>query len=308
MEREFHGWLKQQPERLTDFIKIGIGDDAAVLDWGQPSQPGIVLTTDAIAEGTHFELAQHSLSQIGRKAMAVNLSDIAAMGATPIAALLTLMLPHKFSLEHAQSIFLGCQQLAHQFETGIVGGDTNRWNGPLVVSVTMIGREFINGGKPASWTLDGAQPGDLVVVSGTFGGSIYGRHLDFEPRIELAQYLAENYIVNAATDASDSLSQDLASIAEASNLGVEVELQRIPLSQSVQQHFATDQQLEHALTDGEDFELIFAIAPEQWAKMKDDECLPEQLTAIGRFSESRDFVLIDPSGNCTLFQPTGYSH
>jgi thiamine-monophosphate kinase len=286
MEREFHRWIKQQSalQRSTaqtangsSAVLIGIGDDAAVLDFSQGAGADghsgrIVLTTDAIAEGTHFDLAKHSLRLVGRKSLAVNLSDLAAMGATPVAALLTLMIPRHFTLDDVKEIFIGCQTLAAEFDVEIVGGDTNSWDGPLLVSVTAIGKtrsprretsadlskdsEFAPVQLPETtpvstsdvqyvetdetvWRLDTARSGDAIVVSGSFGGSIHGQHLAFQPRVALAQYLITNYQINAATDASDSLSLDLSAMATASSggegLGVEVNALAIPISDAARQ-------------------------------------------------------------------------
>lgn len=304
MEREFIDWLKQQTHTAA---KIGVGDDAAVLaGW---ADAGIVLTTDAIAEGTHFDLAQHSLNQVGRKAMAVNLSDIAAMGAIPVAALLTLMLPKGFSLDEAQQIFQGCQQLSSDFDCEIVGGDTNSWHGPLVISVTVIGCESCIDGVAKTWTMGGAQPGDVIVVSGSFGGSIDGHHLNFQPQVKLARYLIETYTIHAATDASDSLSLDLQAMATASHVGIELDAGKIPLSETALQKYSADEALSHALTDGEDFELILAIPQTEWDRLKSDPQVASQLSLIGRFIHAgAGFQLCYPDGRTVEYQPSGYSH
>jgi thiamine-monophosphate kinase len=309
MEREFHAWLKTQI-RPNESIKIGIGDDAAVL--AGLGNSGVVLASDAIAQGTHFDLAIHSLEQVGRKSIAVNLSDIAAMGATPVAALVNLMLPRGFTLRQAQEIFTGCQTLAHEFGFQIVGGDTNVYDGPLVISVAVVGHELFDDVKKPSWTLAGARPGDGIVVSGSFGGSIFGRHLTFVPRVNLAKYLIANYSVRAATDVSDSLSLDLAAMATASNVGAELDVAAIPISaDAINGQNVTEVPrpgLQRALHDGEDFELILAVPPNQVAELMNDPECPAELSVIGRFTAAPDFLLVHSDGTSEPFVPTGYSH
>lgn len=316
LEREFHRWLKQQNQTPISAeknvnVKLGVGDDAAILHGCGGS--GIVLATDAIAEGTHFVLAQHDLELIGRKALAVNLSDIAAMGATPVAALLTLQLPSGFSIEQAQRIFLGVKKLADEFSVAIIGGDTNRWEGPLVVSVTVVGHEFCsvieNETAAKSWRIGGAKVGDAIVVSGSFGGSILGHHLDFTPRVHLAQHLIANYNIHAATDVSDSLSLDLSAMASESQLGVEVELNQLPIAAAAIELAKTSERTtwQHALSDGEDFELVLAVPPDELTRICNDPVCQTLLTVIGKFVSEPGFRLLD-DGSLIPFDVQGYSH
>ena len=137
MERDFHKWLQSQTSTPASVL-VGIGNDAAV-QTTDPNRLSIVTATDTIAEGTHFEQKSTPLELIGRKSLAVNLSDIAAMGAKPESALLTFMLPDDLGLKDAQTIFHGIEKLADQHGVSIVGGDTNTWSGPLVIGATVIG-------------------------------------------------------------------------------------------------------------------------------------------------------------------------
>lgn len=325
MEREFHRWLKKQaaPAQACDSgssvsagsdtgVKLGIGDDAAVIrSFGES---GFVVSTDTIADGTHFTIGEHSLQRIGRKGLAVNLSDLAAMGAIPTAALLTLMLPRKFTIDDAKQLFYGFQDLAAEFDVSIIGGDTNRWDGALVVGATIIGREYsepgITGSTPRIWRLDTARPGDNIFVSGRFGGSILGRHLDFRPRVRLAQQLIRNFEVNAATDASDSLSLDLAAVATASGVGVELETGSIPIAAAAAELSQRDgiSPVRHALTDGEDFELILAVPPSETSRLIETFSGQNELTMIGQFVSEQGFWLVDSQGRREPMDPAGYSH
>lgn len=303
---------------------MGVGDDAAVIDpsvFCNRSSGGITLTTDTIADGTHFDLSQHSLEQIGWKAMGVNFSDLAAMGARPIAALVTFLVPQQFELPQLQQLFLGCKSLADRHQVAIIGGDTNRWSGPLVVSVTALGRQPRIEGEPVIWSMSGARPGDRIVVSGVFGGSLLGRHLSCEPRVELAHYLATHYQVRAATDVSDSLSLDLQLMANASGreqasvIGIEVEADKIPVAVDAQLLSKSSGRtaLQHALYDGEDFELVLALDSQEWRRIQADSRLREsaglwgKLTEIGRFTNGPDFRLLTGEGVETIL-PGGYSH
>ena len=297
MEHQFHDWLKSKSSTgslsigglrfaASRRVVTGIGDDAAIIDFaGQP----LVITTDAIAEGTHFnlldqaedsDLTRAAFERIGRKALAVSLSDIAAMGATPIAVTLSFQCPESLVIENLKALYNGAARLAAEFDLEIVGGDTNTWADGLVVSSTVIGTR-----KPelTGWSLDGAKDGDAIYVSGAFGGSIHGRHFDFEPRLRLASHLADHYQINSATDATDSLTVDLMAIAKASGVSFAIDLDAVPISTDVQ---ASDSKsaLEHALSDGEDFELIFTVSPEVETRLDQATDLPTQITKIGRVS------------------------
>ena len=299
MEHQFHDWLKSKTSDATESarpstskdpagrcrVTTGIGDDAAIIDFaGQP----LVITTDAIAEGTHFRLPEKSqipgtiptevFERIGRKALAVSLSDIAAMGATPFAATLSFQCPKRLTIDDLKALYNGAARLAAEFELEIVGGDTNTWSDGLVVSSTVFGTRSR---QLTGWSLDGAQNGDAIYVSGAFGGSIHGRHFDFEPRLRLARHLADHYQINSATDASDSLTMDLMAIAKASEMSFVIDLDSVPISNDVQ---ASEKKsaLSHALSDGEDFELIFTVDAETALRLDEATDLPTRITQIGR--------------------------
>jgi len=280
MEQEFLHWLRQESNDNTDEVIVGIGDDGAVL---KSSNRDLVIVTDTIAEGTHFVLPANlaerrcMLPSIGRKSLAVNLSDIAAMGAEPHAATLNFQCPRTFDLQTVRRLYKGCTNIAKQFGVKIVGGDTNTWDGPLVVSATVIGSRA-NG--QSGWLLTDAVPGDAILVSGEFGGSIHGRHLTFDPRLKLAQHLVSNFRVHAATDASDSLTADLMAIATSSNVQMELNLAAIPISKDVEET-ESQKRIAAACQDGEDFELIFTVNEAIATKILADATLPTPVTRIG---------------------------
>ena len=312
MEHQFHNWLRSQPHGAASVtnvsINTGIGDDAAVIDFA--SQP-LIVTTDAIAEGTHFWLPKResdagpsrvaAFERIGRKALAVSLSDIAAMGAQPVAATLNFQCPKTLTVDDLKALYNGASKLATEHGLAIVGGDTNTWQDRLVVSSTVFGTRSP---KQTGWSLNGAKPGDVIYVSGEFGGSVYGRHFDFEPRLALAHYLATGYQVNSATDASDSLTSDLMAIAQASGVAMEINLNSVPISPDVQES-EDESSLDHALTDGEDFELILTVSPEDAAKLDQATDLPTPITRLG-WVQTGSPALYDTQGQ--LIPVSGYEH
>src|SRR4029450_4789385 len=185
MERDLVRWLC---ERLPGHPRmlVGPGDDAAILRLS--AQSNLVATTDMLMDGVDFELARHDPKRVGRKALAVSLSDLAAMAAAPVAALVSLALPRRGGEALAKRLYEGILPLAAEFDCPIAGGDTNSWDGPLVISVTDLG------GVPPGrrWWRNGARPGDVIVVTGSFGGSILGKQFDFQPRVREALWRAKH--------------------------------------------------------------------------------------------------------------------
>ncbi len=307
MEQEIIDWIKSVCDVDCEWVRLGIGDDAAILHAPQST----VITTDVIAEGTHFDLHQVELFQAGRKAMAVNLSDLAAMGAKPIAALVTLQLPKHFSLDQVKLLFHGLQEFSRKYNFPIVGGDTNRWTGPLVVGATLLGTPFSSSDAASHpWTMSGGNPDDAIFVSGCFGGSLLHHHCNFEPQIRLAEHLARHHPVTAATDASDSLALDLAHLAQASQTGFEIDSRLIPISpDAVKQSEVTGKSaLQHALYDGEDFQLICSVPASCIDRLEQDTRLPVPFRRIGRLTEKTEFTMIDAQGVTESLEIRGYQH
>lgn len=286
-------------------VRLGIGDDAAVL--ATAGLPDTVLTVDLLTEGVDFRLEEATPQRIGRKALAVNLSDLAAMAAQPLAAVVALALPQQAGFELALGLYEGMIPLAEQFHLAIAGGDTNSYPGPLVVSVTALGTVTAAG----PLTRQGAQPGDRILVTGAFGGSILGRHFEFTPRVHEALELVRGHRVHAGIDVSDGLSLDLARLCQESHCGAEVAVDRIPIhpdAYRLAEHLADGSSpLDHALADGEDFELILAVPRDDARRLIGQQPLSVPLTDIGRFVETPGLWQCGPQGVRPL-RPRGYEH
>jgi thiamine-monophosphate kinase len=310
MELEFIEWLRQQncgcPTSHSARVPLGIGDDAALLQFAPDEQ--CVVTTDMLMDGVHFQLSRHSPSQIGRKALAVNLSDLAAMAAEPVAAFVSLALPQHAATSLAREIMAGMIPLAAEFDMAIAGGDTNCWNGPLVISV------MATGACPSGQALTraGAVPGDILLVTGELGGSILGHHLDFTPRVREALQLKTAQPLHAACDLSDGLELDLWRMTQASGCGAVVEENAIPISPAAEELARREvmcrSPLQHALTDGEDFELLVACPPESATALLRSSPLTTRLTQIGYFVNTPGLSLLDSQGKSRVLEPRGYRH
>lgn len=308
MERQFVDWLaKRLPE--SRHLRLGAGDDAAVLAWSHGRD--MVVTTDAITDQVDFILSEVDPQLVGRKALAVNLSDLAAMAAEPVAVVVSLVIPRagaagRTALELAIALYEGLIPLAEEFGVAIAGGDTNTWDGPLAISVTAIGRTTERG----PLTRSGAKPGDWLLVTGALGGSILGRQLHAEPRVREALLLNERYELHAGMDISDGLALDASRLAAASGCGAALELASIPVSPAaVRLAEQTGRPpIEHTLGDGEDFELLLAAPPDAAERMVREQPLEVSIARIGRCVEQAGLWQIDEIGATTPLEPRGYEH
>jgi thiamine-monophosphate kinase len=270
-------------------VVLGAGDDCAVLRGSQPDSLQL-FKTDCIVEGIHFETTSSPVS-VGWKAMARPLSDFAAMSGVPQFALVTLIVPGERTLDWAKKIYRGLEKAARAFGVAIVGGETSNIKGPAVFSVSLTG--YVEKDR---WVgRSGGKANDELFVTGRLGGSFRGRHLRFAPRIEESRWLTQNFSIHAMMDLSDGLGADLPRLARASGLGFEVDEDAIPRQRGCN--------ITQAISDGEDYELLFAVAPRHSARLKKRwlERFPKlPLTRIGRLFSS--FVI----GHSKL--PPGYVH
>jgi len=310
LEHSFIAWAKQRASKLPQ-VALGIGDDAAILS----SDKSICVTTDSLCDGTHFVLNECGPRAVGRKLAGVNLSDLAAMAAVPRSMFISLCLPKagdgggetnssSTPSSLAVEIFEGVYEYAERFQVAIAGGDTNVWSGPLVVSMTAIGEVAAKG----AWLRSGARAGDAIVVSGSLGGSLFGKHLNVEPRIALAQELIRHFDIHAATDISDGLGIDLLSIFSASGCGAELLIDKIPISADAirMAKISGKAAIDHAMGDGEDFELLLAMSPEEARRLPAKiDGIP--LTVIGQFT-SRTGLWGRDGSRVRQIAPKGYTH
>ena len=223
-------------------VLTGPGDDCAVV---QRPNEHLLMKVDAMVEGVHF-LRTAPPELIGRKALARAISDVAAMGGAPKYAMVTLVLPQNLDVRFVQKMYDGMTALADEFGVSIVGGETTR--GPcIMISVTVTG-EIVR-----RITRDGAEAGDILFVTGLLGGSLQGHHLRFQPRVKEAQWLVHNLPPTSMMDLSDGLAKDLPRLASASGLEFVVQEDYLPCTPGCTP--------EQAWSDGEDYELLFTVAP-----------------------------------------------
>jgi thiamine-monophosphate kinase len=313
-ELDYIAWLRKQTP-ASPRVLVGPGDDCAVIET-TPNHPWLV-TTDMLLEGSHFVLAEAGARRVGRKAMAVNLSDIAAMGGRPTAAFVSVGLPRAIAPlspcgrgavgeggEIAKELYLGMREVADRFETAIAGGDTNTWTGGLVISITVLGEP----GPQGPILRRGAKPGDWLFVTGPLGGSILGKHLDFTPRVREALLLQEHATLHAMIDISDGLSADAFHLCEESGCGGVLVAERIPIAEAARSLTDGKSPLDHALGDGEDFELAFAVDPTDGERLLRTQPIPGiTLAHVGVFVEEAALFL-EENGTRRRIEPRGFVH
>jgi thiamine-monophosphate kinase len=293
-------WLR----RLTPAhprVLVGPGDDTAALRL----TPGVpcLITTDMLLEGSCFVLAEAGPRPVGRKAMAVNLSDIAAMAGKPVAAVASIGLPRQGGRALAEELYHGLREMADAFEVALAGGDTNTWDGPLVISVTIIGEATGKGPVIRA----GARPGDWLLATGPFGGSIRGKHLDFTPRVREAIQLHSIVCLHAMIDVSDGLAADVHHICEESRCGAVLRAEGIPIADAVSNLKDGQSPLEHAFSDGEDFELVFAVSPDEARRLLQTQpVLGITLSHVGECVERG--LWLEQDGRRQPLAPSGYVH
>lgn len=296
-ENKLLEWIQtEMPKSRNALLKNG--DDAALL---LASPRGILVATDMLLDGTHFLSTETPPELIGRKSVAVNLSDIAAMGGRPESLFISLAMPEGTSLEWVQRVMNGAADIAREFDCGIDGGDTNAWAGPFAINVCVTGSPHWRGVV----TRSGAQDGDVVMVSGlTLGHSLStGRHLTFTPRVREAKWLMDHFPINSMMDTSDGLAEDLPRLARASSKRIVIDAAKITSSQS------DEKELKAQLCDGEDFELVFTCAAQVASQIQKEFPWSCGIRVIGRV-ESGDGVYLTPlqGGSPQKLTYHGYEH
>ncbi len=292
----------------NDTVVTGPGDDCAVLDLGVPDRL-VLFKTDAVVEGIHFT-RDAAPAQVGHKALARCLSDIAAMAGTPTAAVVTLGLPKDFELSFVTALYDGMNALARRHDVAIVGGETTTNPERVFLSIALLGTVA----KDKCIHRSGSKTGDAIFVTGELGGSLAGRHLDFEPRLAEARWLAGQFNIHAMIDLSDGLAGDLRHLLDAASVGAELLKTAIPVSRAAKvqakAESSTKPPLLAALTDGEDFELLFTVAARDAVKLADGwraQFPGVKLSCIGKITAAPGLRLRDARG-VHDFTGHGYVH
>jgi thiamine-monophosphate kinase len=305
------------------WVAVGPGDDAAVI---KPVRGAFdVLTTDALVDGIHFDLRFTPPDAVGHRALAVNLSDLAAMGAEPRAALLSLVLPDELDVGTLDGIVDGVLTLAARYRVALVGGNITRTTGPLTIDVTATGSV-----RPRRvLTRAGARPGDEVYVTGTLGSAATGleslkaggatdaslgasieRYLRPEPRVRAGTLLGRNRAASSCMDLSDGLGDAVRQLAEASGVGITVNAADLPIADAVRAwHLGSGRDVTAtAISAGDDYELLFTSRPAQRGRLRSVRRYVGDLpiTRIGVVTKARDVLLQDEHGTRDL--PGGYEH
>ncbi len=278
--------------RLDRTVIVGPGDDCAVLALDRDSYQ--LATCDMLVEGVDFT-KKDDPALVGRKSLAVSISDIAACGGIPTHALVSLGLPPKTDTARALAIGAGITRLAASFGINVVGGDISR-AGEVIINVSLYG--IVE--KKNLVLRKGARKGDIIFVTGSLGGSIRGKHLSFNPRLAEARFLVKNFRVSSMIDISDGLVQDLGHIAEASCVGALLHEELIPLSRDAAGK-------NEALYMGEDFELIFTLGPQEAARLISSG--EPGFRAIGIITDKKNGLkIMDPRQRIRALKKGGWRH
>jgi thiamine-monophosphate kinase len=312
--------------RPSATVLVGPGDDAAVLAADRNER--LVVTTDAVVEGVHFSRAFSTPADIGHRVLAANLSDLAAMGATPRWALLSLVLPGSWPVGDVEDLVDGLAALARLQGVSVVGGNITRTEGPLVVDVTAGGSV-----APRKWlTRSGATPGNEIYVSGTIGGAAAGlemlraghqangpsghqeciaRHRRPEPRVRLGIAVGRARAARAAMDLSDGLADALTQVAAASGVGFRIEAGVLPIDPGAREWWTARgaDPVMAAVAGGDDYELLFAVAAKQRGALRSvgRRVADPPLTKIGVFTKDpHEHVMVREGREEAL--PAGYEH
>jgi thiamine-monophosphate kinase len=300
-------WICETFRSKSAELSIPPGDDCGA--FATKGEETILATTDMLLAGVHFDLQKASLQEVGYKALACSLSDAAAMAALPIGAIVAVALNNDMRMSDAKELVRGMEPLIEEFDCPLIGGDIVSWDSPLAITVSLFARPA--GVKPVKRF--GAHAGDAVCVTGKLGGSIMSlegkkaKHLTFSPRVSEARKIAQLAEVHAMIDVSDGLAVDLAHICEESGCGADIDenlLRGVVEPALFLPEYSDDRSpIEHALHDGEDFELLLTVCQEDSEKLASAGLAKR----IGRITKE-GLRLIAPDGHESEIVPKGYEH
>jgi thiamine-monophosphate kinase len=302
-EDKITAWFAEKSTAGKDAFPIGIGDDMAQAIVGKDAS--VLITTDMLLEGVHFQLDRIDVAQAGYKAMAVSLSDCAAMATVPLCAVVSVALPAGSDPDALKQLHAGLTKAADAFNCTLIGGDITAWRREqgMVINSTIISIPC----KAAPVRRSGAKPGDVICVTGSLGGSLKGKHATFTPRVFEAIRMAETVTINSMMDISDGLSSDLNRICAASGAGALLDAQSIPISDDVPAG-DFDKRLAAAINDGEDFELLFTLTESEYEKLIAKWDMPVAITKIGVITDSDKIEMQKLDGTVTQVTPAGFDH
>jgi thiamine-monophosphate kinase len=301
-------WFSRQRNLPAGDFPIGIGDDMAEVRLAD-SRKGccagvsILITTDMLLDGVHFDLKTATLKQVGYKSMAASLSDCAAMATIPVAAVVSVALPKGFGAEQLKELHAGIIIASDKFNCPLIGGDITNWadSSKFAINVAMLSRPAGN----APLRRNGAKVSDIVCVTGSLGGALLGKHLNFTPRVKEALKITDLVKLNSMMDISDGLSSDLNRICTQSHVGAILDTGSIPVSDDAKK---TTDPLSSALNDGEDFELLFTLDEENYNKLIRQWNDPLPVTRIGTITDTGKMQIKMPDGKIKDLIPSGYDH
>ncbi len=300
-ESKITGYFAERSGLSASDFPIGIGDDMAQMAVG--SVGSLLITTDMLLDGSHFDSACHSLEQIGYKSMAASLSDCAAMATVPFAAVVSVGLPAGFSEAALKSLHSGLLRAGEMFDCKLIGGDITSWRneqGKLAVSVALVSKP----GATAPIKRSGAKVGDIICVTGSLGASIQGKHISFTPRVKEALEISRLAAPTAMMDISDGLSTDLSHLCRSSGVGAVVYEKFIPVSQAAKE---AENPLEAALNDGEDFELLFTVSKDRFQTLKKNWTMDTAITVVGEITTG-GLKIVYGNGTEAELKPGGFDH
>ncbi len=304
------GFINRCKAKFEDLLPkdfVGIGDDAAII----PNNDfDYLLSTDMLVENTHFIINMITPFQLGYKSLAVNLSDIAAMGGEPVSSFLSIAIPKGFPIEYLDEFYDGYHQLSNKFGVPLLGGDTTKSQAGVAINVAILGK--CPKGKARKRSM--AKPGDKIFVTGTLGDSSIGldalikkasgdefldflikKHFEPSPRIHEGIWLSNQQAVHAMIDISDGIASDLKHVVQSSKVAAEVQLNHVPMSYALNEiavAFEVDP-FNYALIGGEDYELLFTVAAKEADDIKAGYKLRfgEDITEIGEIKEGTNGIV-----------------
>ena len=279
--------------KLSGKVIKGIGDDAAVIKHTKNSY--LLFSCDMLLEDRHFKRSSGGYL-IGKKALSVNVSDIAAMGGVPEYCVVSLGVPGSLRAKYVDDIYKGIKAVARKFKIDLVGGDTIS-SKKIIIDIAVLGKVE----KKNLALRSDARSGDWIFITGSLGGSLKGRHLDFTPRLKEARFLVNNFKVNAMIDVSDGLLADLGHILEESKKGADIYERCVPVSRDAKD-------FDSAVRDGEDFELVFTVSKREGGRLIKKWPFETRLSRIGEICRDKGLYIIRENEKKEKIRPVGYRH